>query len=144
MTRAAWLDIMARAPVPQIPEASLPNRPPAPLRGLPGDATVASPAPSASIWPRTGEPVARFGVRVRTTPADPRRQIIRLAAAAIERGAEPVIISYVGRTGFEQAGFRVERIHAGTEAERAMQEAEVSRFWGLVVVIEFDDVAGLD
>jgi len=138
-----WLEILSRAPVPPVPEITPAARCPAAPATFAGDASAQRAAPSAVVWPEEGQVPARFGVRVRSTPDDPRLQAVRLAAAAFERGAEPVILSHVARSGFEQSGFRVERVHGGTAAERAMQEGELGRFWGLAIIVEFDDVTGL-
>lgn len=144
MRHDGWLEIMSRASVPQVAEIAPAFRSPAAMAALASDAETGLPGPSSMLWPCEDAPRARFGVRVRTAPADPRRHAVRLAAASMERGAEPVILSYVGRSGFEQAGFRVERIHGGTEAECGVQELEVSRFWGLSIIIDFDDISALD
>ena len=53
-------------------------------------------------------------------PADIRRTALRLAAAAVERGVVPIILSPLPRTGFEPYGFRVERLPAGPPEAAAL------------------------
>lgn len=141
---ADWHDILSRVPVPLVPDLTPPglqDRVPPTLPDIPD---MGVDAPSTALWPLQDTAVARFGVRVTAPPDDPRLIAARLVAAAIGRGAEPVILSHVPRSGFDQAGFRVERIHGATETERNVQEIEASQFWSLSVVIDLGDVAMLE
>lgn len=104
---------------------------------------IAAPPTTSRLWPFEGQGEARFGLRVRSAPADVRPVAARLAAAAADRNTAPVILSHVHRSGFEHLGFRVERIHAGTDAEEKAQEDELKAFWDLAVVVDFEDVGGL-
>ncbi len=136
-----WPEIISRISVPGIIEIEVakPGKPvpdsfPEPADMLP---------PPALLWPRQQDGSARFGIRVEQAPANIHMQAMRLAAIAVERTIFPVILSHVPRSGFEQAGFRVERIHAGTRAEAQAQEAEICRFWDLPIVIDLKDIAAL-
>lgn len=149
MDRDDWPRIMTRLCVGPIAElnTSPPAKPAARLRGEaePGDSPV--PPPSPVLWSTAtqskGEGEARFGVRKTTPGTDIQAQAARLVAVAIERGISPIILSHVARSGFEALGFRVERIHGETEAERAAQEAELCTFWDLSIVIDAEDIAQL-
>jgi len=140
---ADWHDILSRVPVPLVPDLTPPGLKDRAAPTLPAMPDMDVDAPSAAPWALKDATVARFGVRVSALPDDPRLISARLVAAAIGRGAEPVILSHVPRSGFEQAGFRVERIHGATETERNIQELEASQFWSLSVVIDLGDVAML-
>ena len=76
-----------------------------------------------------------FGARI--TEATPNRVglAMTLAQMAAEKGAFPVILSHLDYCGLEQFGFRIERISGGTEEEIAACEAQVCKFWNIVVVI---------
>ena len=157
MKRNDWLEVLSRLAVGPITEIDFASRVPASLRvAVPTGASVTgeegtidaasfafTPPPSAQLWPIAAGNGARFGVRLRTARADVGPVAARLAAAAIERGVSPVILSYVDRSGFEQLGFRVERVHGQSSAEREMQEAELCRFWDLSIVVNVEDVAQL-
>jgi hypothetical protein len=135
-----WLTILARI-APQTPLD---------LDGLPEVSDPAGPQvatavpvapPSARLW-QPADPAAAFmGVRVTQRPADAARLAIRLASAALERGVTPIILSTLPKSGFEQFGFRVERLPAAPEDERRRAEAELARFWGLTIIIDADDIA---
>lgn len=60
---------------------------------------------------------------------------MRLAAFAIERDVEVVILAGCDRSGFERFGFRVERIAGATEAARAACEEQIRRFWNIDLVL---------
>jgi hypothetical protein len=61
---------------------------------------------------------------------------------AVQKGVDPIILSAIGRTGFERWGFRVERLPPDPSA-RAQAEAELAAFWGIAVIIDAEDVAAL-
>ena len=156
MKQDGWLEILTRASVGRIAEIPPPgpSRQAGPARAKGGEKggetggerqQAPSPLPplSPALWPMVDNEAVRFGVRIRKAPADPRLQAARLAAAAIERGAEPVILSHVPASGFEQAGFRVERIHGATQAEQELQEAELSCFWSLAIIVDLEEAAGM-
>ena len=153
MKRDDWLEVLIRLAVSPITEIDLGPLAPDPsgvdaanaLTALEEDGTHdaanCGTPPSAQLWHIEAGIGACFGVRLRTPRLDIRPEAARLAAAAVERGVIPVILSHVDRSGFEQLGFRVERVHGETPAEREMQEAELCRFWDLSIVIDVEDVA---
>lgn len=77
-----------------------------------------------------------IGVRITDDTTNRASLAMRLAQMAAEKEAEPVILSYVETTGLERFGFRVERIAGSTDAERQAAEAQVIKFWNIVVVIK--------
>ncbi|RMA42339.1 hypothetical protein D9R08_09535 [Rhodophyticola porphyridii] len=68
---------------------------------------------------------------------------LQLGAVAIERGVVPVIFSYVPWSGFEQYGFRVEKIHTPAQLASKDFEAELCAFWNISFVIDVSDVRTL-
>jgi hypothetical protein len=143
VTRDAWYEVIARiaqeAPVDLDPlldagsEAA--PRPEAPERepALP---------PSARLWDRD-DSVSHIGVRVDAPPRDIRRLALRLAAMAAERDVVPVILSALPRTGFEQFGFRAERLPDGPPEVVARFEAELRRFWDMAIVLDLHEIEHL-
>ncbi|MBV1866656.1 MAG: hypothetical protein KUG69_01935, partial [Marinosulfonomonas sp.] len=67
----------------------------------------------------------------------------RLAAAALERGVNPVIMSSLPDCGFEQFGFRVERLVGSNQEELAACELDLVQFWNMAIVIDVKDIARL-
>ena len=59
----------------------------------------------------------------------------QLAALAIERDCEIVILSEEALSGFERYGFRTERIAGETEEERNVCIAQIRSFWGLEIIL---------
>lgn len=104
---------------------------------------AAAPPPSPRLWDRAEASASCIGVRVDAPLADPARAALRLAAAALERGVTPIILSSLDASGFERFGFRVERFVPGAGADRAAWEAEMSAFWALALIIDAADVAAL-
>jgi hypothetical protein len=99
------------------------------------------PAFEAAAMPQTamrrGDAVA-IGIRVSARPADPAEladRAMRLAAFAVERDVEVVVLAEVDATGFERFGFRVERIAGDTPEARAACEAQIRRFWNIDLVL---------
>ena len=60
---------------------------------------------------------------------------LRLAAFAIERDVEVVILAECDRSGFERFGFRVERVSGASETARAACEEQIRRFWSIDLVL---------
>lgn len=100
-------------------------------------------APSRVLWTKDDAEMEtmRIGVRVRERPREIRATAARLAAMAIERKTAPVILSYVDLSGFEQFGFRVERIKGRRLSEMRLQEMELESFWELELVIDLEDLS---
>lgn len=76
-----------------------------------------------------------FGARVTKDTTNKVALAMTLAQMAAEKGAFPVILSHLDYCGLEQFGFRVERIGGSTDAEIAACEAQVCKFWNIVMVI---------
>lgn len=109
------------------------------LAGQEGD----RPPVSARLWEAQDSGASYLGIRLDRQLADPRRAALRLAAAALERGVNPVILTALDHTGFERWGFRIERFVDGPGADRAAWEAEMTAFWQLALIIDAADVAAL-
>ena len=141
MSAIDWMAVMARI---------TPQRPvdldgpifgaPVPETCIPWGRADAGFPPPAGL--RNGPPSDRPGIGVRITAplTDPSDLARRLAAAAIERGIEPVIITTLNTCGLEQFGFRVERVFAATAEARALQEAEIAAFHDCAIIIDAADV----
>ncbi len=129
-----WFDVIARlsADEPLDLDPPLPD-PLAPV--TPGRTVIRS----SRLWARN-ESLSYIGIRVTDPPKDPRRLALRLASAAAERGVIPILLSALPRTGFEQFGFRVERLPDGPPEAVALHEAELCRFWDMPIVISLSDV----
>lgn len=141
MTTDAWLDIMLRI----APQEPLDLDPalfaPGPSAGMPDLAgPVSGLAPSPALWPRPEDAGVRIGVRVYRPVADRLALATRLAAIAIERGIQPVILSSLPSSGFEPMGLRVERLSADDPEERRRQEEELSALWDFVLVIDASEI----
>ncbi|WP_284162719.1 hypothetical protein [Frigidibacter sp. SD6-1] len=106
-------------------------------------APLQSRAPSALIWARGTPAHPVLGIRVTSALPDPASTAARIAAAAIERGLTPVILSALPHCGLEPFGFRVERLSSGPAADQALEEAELVRFWDMVMVIDAAEIACL-
>ncbi len=145
MNDAHWLDVLSRI----VPAEAVDLDPiltsfdqapgPAPVaeRGRRDGVPV-----SSKLWARD-ETRSHIGIRVTEAPADVARLALRLASAAEERGVVPIILSALPTTGFEQFGFRVERLPDGPEELRAEYETELQRFWDMPIVIDLRDVVSL-
>ncbi len=76
-----------------------------------------------------------IGLRAGEMLSDAADRAVRLAAFAIERDAEIVVLAEADASGLERFGFRVERIAGDTEAARAACEDQVRRFWNIDLVL---------
>jgi len=83
----------------------------------------------------TDEAQVCFGARITQDTPNPVKLGMTLAQMAAEKGAYPVILSYVDHTGLEPFGFRVERIGGKDATEMAACEAQILKFWNIVMVI---------
>ncbi|HLS58434.1 MAG TPA: hypothetical protein VK022_02290 [Paracoccaceae bacterium] len=75
------------------------------------------------------------GVRVTEPLPDLVDRALRLAAFALEKDVEIVVLSHVDESGFERFGFRVERIAGDTPEARAECEDQIRRFWNIDLVL---------
>lgn len=147
MTKADWLDLLAR----------ISPHEPADVNGI-GTTTPGAPArrdeplpdadremgilpPSSRLWHRHDDRQAGLGVRVTRPIADCAAAALRLGSVALERGVMPVILTTLPDCGFERFGFRIERLSDGSADQRRTEEAELSRFWSLAIIIDADDIA---
>jgi hypothetical protein len=143
MTDPFWLDVIARlsAEEPHDIDMVLSGAGEAPRPSAPG--LLDGPGlRSSRLWARD-DTRSHIGIRVDRPPRDLRRIALRLAAAAAERGVVPIILTTLGRSGFEQFGFRVERLPDGPPEAVAAFEAELRRFWDMALVISLSDVERL-
>lgn len=101
------------------------------------------PPPSPRLWERAELDISYIGIRVDRPVANQGHVALKLAAAALERGVTPVILTSLDSSGFERFGFRVERFVGASAADRAAWEAEMSAFWSFALIIDAADVTAL-
>ncbi len=148
MTAAHWLQVLSRITSDQpldLDALAFPGAPAARRSSppeLPPRDTAALPPP-ATLWPLVEAATSCIGIRVTDALPDLPGTAMRLASAAIERKVIPIILSHVGSSGFEQFGFRVERIHASSPGDIARQEAEIAAFWDLAIIVDAASVGEL-
>lgn len=139
MSDTAWHKIIGRIS-PQQPVNVTPDRlrdvetPPVPMP----DHVAASPT-SAKLW-SLPEDLTHIGVRVLEPVENPGPIALRLSAMAAERQVVPIILSSVHISGFEQFGFRVERLPNGSDAMVQAFEDELCAFWDIAMVVDVKDV----
>lgn len=96
------------------------------------------PLPEAMLMPQTalkrGDAVC-VGVHAVGTDASATDRATLLAAFAIERDVQIVVLSDADRSGLERFGFRVERISGDSPEARAACEDQIRRFWNLDLVL---------
>lgn len=145
MSEETWLDVISRisAHEPVDLEAVVFNRKPACIENLVADPGAAQTAHSTQLWDRDDADASFIGVRVNERLTDCTQAAFRLAAAALERGVTPIILTTLPDSGFERFGFRVERIVGATKSEQRVLEDELSQFWNLAIIIDISDVAAL-
>ncbi len=95
--------------------------------------------PSLALWEREAGSPTHIGIRIHEPPECTFKVARLLAAAAIERNVFPVILSRVDYCGFEQFGFRIERIPDEQSAAQAAEE-EIRKFWDLAIIIDGHEV----
>ena len=96
------------------------------------------PLPEAVPMPQTALRRADaicVGVRAAAADAAAFDRAMRLAAFAIERDVQIVVLSESDHSGFERFGFRVERISGDSPEARAACEDQIRRFWNLDLVL---------
>ncbi len=92
------------------------------------------PAPMSRAAMKRADAVT-VGLRVAAPPADAYDRALRLAAFALERDVEVVILTAGDTSGFERFGFRSERIPPETAPGAAAWEEQVRRFWNIDLVL---------
>lgn len=141
MTRTDWLQLAARI-TPDQPW-DLDEMLPAPGQHQGGFSVLDTDTPPAGpLWPRLSSG-GTIGIRVTHPLHDTAHVAARLAAAAVEREVTPIILSALPLSGFEQYGFRVERLPDGPEALVSAFEQELAAFWSLAVIVNAADIASL-
>lgn len=85
--------------------------------------------------PMTRPDAVAVGVRVSEPLPDLVDRALRLAAFALEKDVEIIILSHIDESGFERFGFRVERIAGDTPEARAACEDQIRRFWNIDLVL---------
>jgi len=78
---------------------------------------------------------ACIGVRITEARADIADVAAHLAALALEKDAEIVVLNHLPYCGLERFGFRCERVVGANEDERAACEEQIRRFWNIEIVI---------
>ncbi|MEE9387396.1 MAG: hypothetical protein V3U96_02195 [Paracoccaceae bacterium] len=148
MTVEAWFEISARivagAPA-EIDDVLFDDLAGKPAAGGCPDNQMAKPwiLPSKALWKQSASERVAIGVKV-TEPMGNAVQIAtQLVAMAIERGITPVILSSIPISGFEQYGFRVERLAGATPAQQAICEEELKQFWDIAVVVNAQDILNM-
>ena len=145
MTETDWLQILLRI-TPQAPldlDAAVLGSTQAGGASLPPILTPVPPVVSSRLWLREPPEQAYIGLRVTRPLADCPALAVRLASIAIERGVCPVILTTLPVSGFETYGFRIERLSEAPE-EQARQEAELTAFWALALIVDAEDIALLN
>ncbi|WP_170330819.1 hypothetical protein [Ruegeria arenilitoris] len=95
--------------------------------------------PSVALWEREAGSPVHIGIRILEPPKSVHNVSRLLAAAALEREVFPVILSRIDYSGFEQFGFRVERIPDEPVAAQAAEE-EIRKFWELAIIIDGSEI----
>ena len=97
------------------------------------------PLPEAVLMPQAALKRADavcIGLRAPSADAaDAADRAIRLAAFAIERDVEIVVLNETDRSGLERFGFRIERVSGDSPEARAACEDQIRRFWNLDLVL---------
>lgn len=145
MSEETWLGVISRisAHEPVDLDSVVFDRKSAPVDNLVADNSAVQTAHSTLLWDRGDANASFLGVRVNQRLTDCTQAAFRLAAAALERGVTPIILTTLPDSGFERFGFRVERIVGATEDEHKFLENELKQFWNLAIIIDITDVTSL-
>lgn len=76
-----------------------------------------------------------IGLRVEARLADAHDRALRLAAFALERDVEIIVLAHSETSGLERFGMRMERIAGDSESARSACEDQVRRFWNIDLVL---------
>lgn len=99
--------------------------------------------PSKTLWKNAGASQSYIGIRVNKRLTDYTDAALKLASVALERGVAPIILTTLPDSGFEQFGFRVERLIYNNTADCIAQEQELMQFWNLAIIIDMAQIAAL-
>ena len=136
MTKEDWLKLIAR--ITANSPADLDDQHPPQHAGT-GKLRCEDLPVSEDLW-RRNEAATYVGIRVDTAAENADHLALRLASMALERDVEPIILSTVDLCGFEQFGFRIERLPPEPEDLRAAFEEEVAAFWNLAMILDISEV----
>ncbi len=75
------------------------------------------------------------GFAVSAELSDAADRAMRLAAMALERDVEVIVLASGDVSGLERFGFRTERVAGDSEAARAACEEQIRRFWSLDLIL---------
>lgn len=99
---------------------------------------------SKKLFPKCDVTQSYIGLRVTSANSDHTQIAVRLAAAALEKGVIPIILTTLNESGFERFGFRVERLTGSTKKELSRQEKQLTAFWGLAIIVDVADAIHLN
>jgi hypothetical protein len=137
MDRKHWSALMSRIGPHDADDLDPLLAPHDPRRGEPGRDVF--PLPEGVLMPQAAMKRADtvcIGLRAAgALPGDAPDRAMRLAAFAIERDVEVVVLSETDRSGLERFGFRVEQISGDTAEARAACEDQIRRFWNIDLVL---------
>jgi len=144
MTQEHWHSVISRiirsGPVDldtEVFKAPTPQADPSNPRTDGGDHAQILP-PSGRLW---NNEHSCIGVRVNERLPYCTLAATRMAAAALERGVTPIVLTTLPDSGFERFGFRVERLVGDTDKDRAIYERELMQFWNMAIIIDVADIA---
>ncbi|MFT3972565.1 MAG: hypothetical protein QM699_03675 [Amaricoccus sp.] len=136
MDPTQWNSILSRIGRPDAEDIDALLAPRDPRRATPGRDLF--PLPEAVLMPgaelKRPDGVA-VGLRAGGATPDVADRAMRVAAFAVERDVEIVVLTDADRSGFERFGFRVERVAGETPEARAACEDQIRRFWNLDLVL---------
>ncbi len=99
--------------------------------------------PSKTLWKNADASQSYIGIRVSKRLKNCTDAALKLASVALERGVTPIILTTLPDSGFEQFGFRVERLIYSNAEDCIAQEQELMQFWNLAIVIDMTQIAAL-
>ncbi len=131
-----YKEVMRRCAVPLIPSLEVQSLRSNTfyLNGYSAEASVL-----AKVCPLQKTDVTRYGVLVDALPGDIRSLASSLAILAAERAMEPIIVTQLEYCGFEQYGFRVERLPLDGVDELEIVLDELIGFWQIVFFVNIEE-----
>jgi len=99
---------------------------------------------SKKLFTKKDTTLSYIGIKVTQAGSDHTKTAIRLAAAALEKGVVPIILTTLNESGFERFGFRVERLAGKTEQELSLQQEQLVAFWDIAIVVNVADATLLN
>jgi hypothetical protein len=136
MDRAQWSGILSRIGPHDADDIDEILAPFDPTRGPAGRDLF--PLPGAVLMPEARLKRADaicVGLRARAAEGGAADRAMRVAAFAVERDVQIVVLSEADYCGLERFGFRVERLAGDDDEARAACEDQIRRFWNLDLVL---------